>query len=212
MRENKPKNKPILPDRSSLDITDEKFDELTKLTVNMVENVEIDKSKDFAPMLMVHFRQFNDDLTLSDIQSAIVVVAGGFNPDTKQDILHSLGNEFFNRKHFPVAVFMISEAWMSHIKPEEYKAGAPRLMPSEDPNRKECIMIAGRTVYGECKVGINIPIIHDAEGIIRRDGENAVTKELEMYLLNNFFHVFSQVAGKVETTDEDIRPGRNPQR
>jgi hypothetical protein len=211
MRTNEPEQKPFMPDPSYMDITDEKFQDLTDITVKMVEETELGKSKDMAPMLMVRFREFDDKFMPSDIQGAVIVVAGGFDPDTKQDILRSIGRMHFEKRWFPVAVFMISEAWMSSITQEDYdKQGGVSVMPSQDPNRKECIMIAGRTTNGDCKVGVNIPIVHDKDGIMIRDGENMVTKELEMYLLNEFFWgFFEKVAGK-GNDDEDVRPGPGP--
>lgn len=204
MRTNEPEQKPFMPDPACLEITDEKFQELTDITVSMVEEAELGKNKDMAPMLMVHFREFDQNMMPSDIQGAILVIAGGFDTDTKQDALRALGRQFFEKRWFPVAVFMIAESWMSHMSKEDYeKAGGVTVMPSEDPNRKECIMIAGRST--DCRVGVSIPIIHDKDGIMIRDGENVVTKELEMYLLNHFFHgFFEKVAGK-GGDDEDIR-------
>lgn len=191
MRDNEPENKPLMPDASCIDITDEKFQELTDITVKMVEGAELGKSKDMAPMLMVHFREFDKNFMPSDIQSAVIVVAGAFEPNNKQSTLQAIGSKFYEKKWFPVAVFMIAESWMSEVKAEDYKKdGHVSVMPSEDPNRKECIMIAGRTTGGECKVGVMIPIVHDEDGIMVRDGENTATKELEMFLLNYFFQGF----------------------
>lgn len=176
-----------------MDITDGKFKELTDLTVSMVEDTELGKNKDMAPMLMVHFREMTQEpgkqMEVSDIQGAIVVIAGGFDDKTKNTTVRAIGKQFFDKKWFPVAVFMVSESWVSHIAPEDLD-NPDRPMPRDDPNREECIMIAGRTPAADCKVGVSIPIIHDSNGIMTRKGENIVVNELEMYLLNQFFHGF----------------------
>lgn len=210
MRTNEPTDKLFMPDPDSMDITDEMFQELTDITVEMVEETELGKNKDMAPMLMVHFREFDKSMMPSDIQGAVIVITGGFNPDTKHDMLRALGLQFFDKRWFPVAVFMVSEAWMSSVAQEEYKKeGYVPVMPSQDPNRKECIMIAGQTTNSDCKVGVSIPIGHDKDGIMIRDGGNTVTKELDMFLLNHFFWgFFEKVAGRVKEEggdDEDAR-------
>lgn len=188
-----------------MDITDEKFKELTDLTVSMVEETELGKHKDMAPMLMVHFREMiiepGKQMEISDIQSAIVVVAGGFDDKTKNQTVRAIGNQFFEKKWFPVAVFMVSESWVSHIAPEDLD-NPDRPMPRDDPNREECIMIAGRTPAGDCQIGVSIPITHDSDGVMIRKSENIVVHELEMYLLNQFFHGFFQkVMNKYKTAD-----------
>jgi hypothetical protein len=196
-RANEPEQQPFMPDSSCMDITDEKFKELKDITVNMVEECELGKNTDMAPMLMVHFREFDKEMMPSDIQGAVIVVAGGFGPETKHDMLEAIGVQFFNKRWFPIAVFMVSEAWVSMLKSTD--SYNPDMTPSKDPNRKECIMIAGRTIGSECKAGVMIPITHDDKGVMIRDGENTVTDSIDTILLDHFFHgFFSKIKGDVD--------------
>lgn len=192
MRSDKPKGYKYkaLPPPEAMDITDDKFKELTDLAVRMVEEQELGKNKSMLTTLIVHFREFVDgdnQVTLSDIQSSIVIIAGTFNNETKQPTVQAIGKEFFEKKWFPVAVFMVSESWVSEVSAEEIDL-PDRPMPSQDPNRKECIIIAGRTpATDDCKVGVMVPIIHDDDGNMIRAGENTVTNELDTHLLDQFF-------------------------
>lgn len=199
------------------DLTDEKFQELADITVSMVEAVAFKgDEKALDPVLFVHHRSFVEGGMMSDIEHSIVMIADGFGDEEhKRRTLRQIGARFFEEKLFPVAIFMASEAWMSTIDANDIKdVDLDKLpMPSQDPNRKECIMIAGRST--DCKIGVNIlniPIIHDKDGNMIRNGENVVTKELEMYLLNQFFHgFFEKVAGK-GGSDKDVRSKRDPLR
>lgn len=204
MRTNEPKKKLLMPSPDCMDITDEKFQELTDVTVKMVEETELGKNKSMYAMLMVHFREFNEQFMPSDIQGAVTVLAGGMsNAEEKHETIKHVGRMCFEKRWFPVAVFMVAESWQSKNYPKYKQA-------SEDPDRTECIMIAGKTPKNDCKVGIMIPLARDKDGTMIRGGDNMVTKEIETYLLNQFFWgFFEKVAGKMND-DEDIRPGPGP--
>lgn len=187
-----------MPDPASLDITDEKFQELTDITVKIVEDCDLG-NKRMCPALFVHFRQLNEQSVLGDIQHAVIVLAGGMaDKDQKHETIKRVGQQCFEKKWYPLAVFMAAESWRSE-KPDQYPQA------SKDPDRTECIVIAGRTINDDCKITIIIPLGRDKDGNMVRDGENVVWKEAEMYLLNNFFHgFFEKVAGK-GSKDEGIR-------
>lgn len=205
MRSNEPTNKPFIPDPDAIEITDEKFQELANQTVKMIEELELG-TDGMSPKMFIHFRTLEEGGMLSDIQSAVVVIAGAFNNDNKHELIAGIGRQFFEKRWMPVAVFMGSEAWMSNIKPEDLKADA-YVQPSKDPNRKECLMIAGRTSTNDgCQIGIMIPIKRDEKNNMVRDGENTVTKEIDSYLLNHFFYgFFEKVADRI--AKEKDKPG-----
>lgn len=198
MRTEKPTNKPFMPDPASMDIADEKFQELADITVRLVEDCDLGNTS-MCPALLVHFREFNEQFMPGDIQHAVIVLAGGMtDEDQKHETIKKVGRQCFDKQWFPVAVFMAAESWRSE-KPDQYPQA------SKDPDRTECIAIAGRTISDDCKIMIMIPLGRDKDGNMVRDGENKVTREVEMYLLNHFFHgFFEKVAGK-GSKDNDLR-------
>lgn len=209
-RDNEPKDNPFMPDPSSMDITDQQFMELCEMTVQMVNTVAFSgKEKSLMPVVFVHHRRFVEGNMLSDIEHTIVVIGQGFNDaDEKRSVMKKIGAKFFDEKLFPVAIFMASEAWMSmiNLKDRDKKdfdiSKLP--LPSKDPNRKECIMIAGKTTSGDCNIGIMIPIKRDENEYMQRDGEETRTKELETYLLNQFFHGFFHKIANKYTEEEKL--------
>jgi hypothetical protein len=196
-RSNEPKDKPFIPDPDAIEITDEKFQELADQTLKMIEELELG-TDGMSPKMFIHFRTLEEGGMLSDIQSAIVAIAAPFNNDNKHDLIAGIGRKFFEKRWMPVAVFMGAEAWMSDIKQEDYDA-VTFVPPSKDPNRKECLMIAGKTSTNDgCQIGIMIPIKRDEKNNMVRAGENTVTKEIDAYLLNHFFYgFFEKVANRI---------------
>lgn len=205
MREDKPTQSNFLPSPDAMDITDEKFKELADLTLKCIEAMVFDgKSKSLMPMLVVHHRKFVEGNMLSDMEQTLVSISSDFNDgEVKRQTIRAIGNKFFEDKLFPVAVFMASEAWMSTL-PEGTKEEDidKQPMPRDDPNRKEVVMIAGRTTAGECTVGITIPFKRDANEFMVKDGEVITTDALEMYLLNNFFRGFFEKIVSKYTMEE----------
>lgn len=192
MRTEKPTNRPVIPDPSCMDITDEKFKELTDITVRMIEDCDLGKSKDMSPVITIHFREFTEQFVPGDIQTAVMVLSGGMSDeDEKYETIKNTGRMCFAKKWFPVAVFLSAESWKSD-KPDQYPQA------SKDPDRTECIVIAGRTPGNECKIMVMIPIGRDMDGNMIRSGENVVTNKAETHLLNQFFYgFFEKVVGRL---------------
>lgn len=185
MRNNEPTQSAFAPDLSAMDISNEQFDKMTEQTVKMVENLGLN-AESMMPKLVVHHRHLVEGGMLSDISATLIAIADGFNDSNeKRQLLRNLGRKFYKDMEVPCAVFMASEAWTSVKIKENLNDG---LMPSQDPDRKEVLIISGRTMEGECKVGVSIPVRRDDKNIMRRDGENAVFKNsnIEMALLNQF--------------------------
>lgn len=184
MRDDKPYEKPFSPHPSDIEISDETYHELRELSIQLVEETILGKAKDMAPVLFVHYRRVNEDGMYGDLEHAIVVVADGFqDTESKYKTVFSLGKRFEQERMIPAAIFMGNEAWLSH-NPQ------PGLMPRDDPERKECIVIAGRSIGGECKSLTMIPISHDADGFIIRSGEDEKhpeAAEMKTPLLDQFF-------------------------
>lgn len=193
MRSDKPEKSNFLPPPEAMDITNEKFKELADMTLKCIEAVAFDgKSKSLMPMIAVHHRKFVEGNMLSDMEQTLVSIGSDFNDgEVKRQTMRAIGMKFFEDKLFPVAVFMASEAWMSQAPFGTSEEDIDKLpMPRDDPNRKEVVMIAGRTTGGECTIGITIPFKHDPNEFMVKDGEVITTDALEMYLLNNFFYGF----------------------
>jgi len=219
MRTNEPEQQPFMPDPSAMDITDEKFKELCDMTVRMVEKVGLHgKEKSLMPVIFVHHRSIVEGGMLSDIEHTVVGIADGFNDgDKKREIVRKIGRKIWDQKLLPVAIFMASEAWMSHIDVKDKKnVDLDNLpMPSKDPNRKECLMIAGRTISYDCKIGIMIPIKRDENDYMHRDMdlEEIKTKDLDMYLLNHFFHgFFEKLVSKYSMEEMEQMAAKNRNR
>lgn len=165
MRNETPSDQPFSPHPSDIEISDDKYHELREISIEMVSDTILGKAKEMAPVLFVHFRKFNEDGMLGDLEHAVVVVADGFgDTESKYKTVFNIGKRFEEEKMVPAAVFMGNEAWMSN-NPK------PGLMPRNDPERKEVIIIAGRSIGGECRSITMIPIGHDVDGLIIKDGE-----------------------------------------
>lgn len=204
MRTDKPEQQPFVPDPDAIEITDEKYHELREISIEMIQDTILGKVKDMAPVLFVHYRKFQESGMLGDLEHAIVMMTSGFgDTDTKFKTVFALGVKFNDERMVPAAVFMGSEAWISS-NPSSV------MMPRDDPDRKECIVIAGKSIGTECKSITMIPIGHDADGNIIRDGEdmkypNEAT--MESPLLDQFYYGFFSKAKKRH--DNEQRANRN---
>jgi hypothetical protein len=60
-------------------------------------------------------------------------------------------------------VFLVSEAWMSHVEPGQRTAP----MPSEDPKRREVLLISSLRLEGRQKRIAVIEMLRDTEGVVQ---------------------------------------------
>lgn len=202
MRSNEPVESRYVPDLSAVDISDQQFDQMTEQTVKMVEDLGLN-TVSMMPSLIVHHRHIVDNGALSDMSATLVGIGVDFNDGReKRNILRNLGRKFYDDHEIPCAVFMASEAWTSHKAKECLEDG---MMPSQDPDRKEVLLVSGRTIAGECKVGVSIPVKRDDKDIMHRDGKNMVFKNenIDMSLLNQFLVGFFEPAMKRFTKNLD---------
>jgi hypothetical protein len=92
--------------------------------------------------------------------------------DNRQNALYSLGRAFGNDPNRPIsqvdAIFSSSEAWYS--KHDKDTAKIPR--PSQDPNKKEVVFIAGMTRWGE--------IFFKAYEILEKDHKRILIENKEL--------------------------------
>lgn len=192
MRDNTPSEQSFTPDPSSLEISDETYRKLHDLSIEMVKETILGKAREMCPVLFVHFRQIDKESgMLGDLQHAVVVIACGFG-DKKRETIFDIGKQFSEKQMIPAAVFMGAESWMSR-KP---KAG---VIPSQDPDREEVIVIQGKSIGKECSSMTTIPISRNEDGFIIQSGEPFVMPDkgtLETPLLDQFYYGFFDKAMK----------------
>lgn len=191
-----------MPPFEALEITDEKFKEFADATLKVIEENDLGKGG-MNPVLFIHARPWQER-QLGDIEGMVVVIDQEFNnQEIKTKVLKQIGAQVAQMKLIPVAVFMASEAWMSMGTKEQPLD--MNLMPSQDPNRKECIIVAGKTIMRDCQIGMMIPIKRDKDGNMIRDGETTITHEIGTFILNQFFiGYFEQATG--QKVGEQNRP------
>jgi hypothetical protein len=176
-----------------LEISDAKFKELFDSFRIMIEETSFGK-KSVPPLLSLEFRQIKDGMP-GDVEGALIVVDADFGDhDAKREMLQKVGAQCFVKGWYLVSVMMSSEAWMSSRKKEDPDFSLP---PSKDPNRKECIMIAGRTLMGEIKMGHMIPVERDKDDNMIKGGEPTSTSELDTLLLDHVLIGFRKAAMKI---------------
>jgi len=182
-----------IPDPSCFEITDAKFDELFNTYRVMIEETSFGKDN-VPPSISIHYRQFENGMP-GDIESALIIIDRDFNDaDEKRDIMRKIGRQCFAKCWIMVSVCMASEAWMSTRSKDNPNL---ELAPSKDPSRKECIMIAGRTLMGECKKCCMIPVSRDQENKFIKTAEpEIITSELDTFLLDHLLDGFREAISK----------------
>lgn len=187
MRTNQPEGG-FLPGPDCFEITDDKFNELFDGYSKMIEETSIGQTS-IMPCLSLHFRQLKDGMP-GDVEGALIFINADFNEtDEKQKIMEQVGAQCLAKRWILVCAFMSSEAWMSTRNITEPNL---EVRPRDDPNRKEAIVIAGRTLMGECKRGCLIPIGRDTENKFIKGGDVMVTDKIDTFLLDHIFIGFQK--------------------
>lgn len=124
---------------------------------------------------------------------------GGWNIDlcvfeefneNRYDLLGGLGVKYGQDQKPVVAAYLVSEVWVSVQDPEERAAHPDNCVaPSEDPDRKEAVMVCGMSLDLDAKMMV---------AIIERDEEKATLQLedgqaslVESPLLKQFFRYFA---------------------
>lgn len=157
-----------------------------------------------------------------ELERAIVMMV---NPDfedsqKKFDTFQAMGYKFAEDNRNVIAVFQISEAWVSQ---QEKNESGEFMRPSEDPNRAEAIIVAGLTVDGRSnfsatsfeKVTDKKVIFTKTPQVFKYDPD-AKNQEFQNNLLGEFFKGYLKgMAPKVMskelglTTEELLRKIKN---
>lgn len=182
-------NNPTGFDPATLDITDETFMEYLESAIRFSRALA-EGNKSMTPGVLIFGRRWDEKTgTFGDIEALAVAVAKDFNEhDEKLSFMKQVGAKLMYDKMAPVAMFLASEAWMSHQRRE---SPGPFIQPRHDPERKEVIMIAGRTTQGDCKAIVIIGLHRDGEDRMRLDGKiDKMTdaKRIDTRLLDGVLH------------------------
>jgi hypothetical protein len=117
-------------------LTDAEFNNGLDLSVKWVENCLEDRTHtDFTPTLLVYtLREGIRDFGVS------IVVMPNFEMDKRHEILDHMGTMFGADKQLVVAIYFVTEAWISSAAEDGKRKYA---LPEQDPERREAISVAG---------------------------------------------------------------------
>lgn len=138
---------------------------------------------------------------LYDMEYIVLDIDGWNDYDVRKAWLKKIGQDWADRGKQPCAVFMISEAWLSHQaanQPRQYKVAG------DDPNRKEVALVAGNTADRR-GVFVACEMTRDAQEQIANVGEPQYnwdldrTGKLQLYLLDAFWEGYlPQVVSEIK--------------
>ncbi len=197
-------NKQAMPDEAREGMrkmwSDEDFNkELRELVDMEVKGIDEGKADGVTPKMVVVCSK--DGKIGGELERAIVVmmVNDEFNDhDKRMQIFGGLGAKFADEGFNVLSIYQISEAWMSTQVAKDAKG--EYLPPSQDPNRTECIIIAGMTIDGRNnmasvpfqRVGVNDKKVIFAKSPVYMDFKDDKS-ETEAYLLQSFFQKYLEV-------------------
>ena len=94
-----------------------------------------------------------------------------------------------NDELYPVAVFTVSEAWLAKYSKEDLENGAPKMSPSESPDKLEVLIVGGMSVNKLSCLTIYEIIRDEKERITlkKRDDLSREIEEEEVPVLSRFF-------------------------
>lgn len=132
----------------------------------------------------------------------------GFNtPLEKKLAMKAVAASIYNERLLPVAVGLVSEAWMAHETKEQVESGKRRyLQVADNPDRKEVAFIAAASFYrpdGKPLTCFDVRYVsRDKDDQISWDGDwlskDGESKNMDASILDNFFRSFVAFASKSE--------------
>lgn len=111
--------------------------------------------------------------------------------DTKYNTLEAIGSILGEEHKAVVAIFLVSEAWLSTCTTDEVEKH-PYRKAGDDPNRQEAAIVAGRTLDNRHSMSMSI-LNRDGDGNIRTVGATETdydlmrTGKLRSDLLDTFY-------------------------
>lgn len=82
--------------------------------------------------------------------------------DGRAEMMACVGAHFAQQKMRPVAILLITEAWASKC---DKNGKMPSCLPSDNPDRKEVLMLSGATIDGRQNT-LMLPITRDVDNVI----------------------------------------------
>lgn len=191
----------IPEEESSMGLTESEFMEKAQMCLDWVQNVEIG-SEDVTPTFIVLHKEV--DLAAKKVGEEVhmniyKLATNEFNThDGKRKLFEAIATDHFNNRHFPVATFLVSEAWVSSVKLKDMPKDFVPTPPSDDPNRTEAIMIMGMAYPLQKNYMATIRIMRNADGIIGQVGEPVIAYDkMSLPLLMLFW---SKISSLIRTT------------
>lgn len=197
MRDNQPSDKPPLPplERSAFELTEAKFDDMMKNAWESMSAV-MKGEKSLSPVVFVFYKEVEDELQIGDIKLAVLVITNDFNDwKTKSATLRQIGEMCFEKQWFPIAAFLGSEVWVGKNT---------SMMPSQDPQRVEAIVLAG---ISSDYTKMRLAHLVRAEDKTISMGEDIATPEgatAEAPLLGQLFAGFGRKADELVESRPDL--------
>lgn len=158
--------------------------ELVRQQQDMVNHWLEDKPTSYLPHLLVLTKEGPDAKECLELYALAVEFS---EEEEKFRTLQMIGREIHLRKTFPIAAVLSAEAWAA-----SQSADAPHVQPRDHPERREVIVIFGRTLMGLAAT-CQAPITRDAsDGMTLGEFGEIVTERLRMRLLDQLFLGFHQ--------------------
>lgn len=203
MRDNQPTDGGAVMDMSAFELSAEKFNECANEVLKYIEHASMEASKDEEtkagppPALIVYTKQVaNDEGQLSDLERTCIIIDSGWDTaEAKRKTLRKIGIKFYELKVFPIAAFLICEAWVSRSKER------PTMMPSEDPNRTEVVMVDWATLSKDESILIAREIIRDSNGVVTGFKEEFRSAEGKSFVMAPFWDGFLNPLGTLKKKD-----------
>lgn len=148
-------NEPLTPENTVL--TDEQFKEHVKNHREAAQDSINGDDDHFIPRLTVIIRKEDgtEELVVCVLNLPLNEV------EEKQQALFMCGEKFYNEQKIVIGIVFSSEAWMSRQDKKEYKEKP--VMPRDDPNKVEVVIVAGSGLKAGQKHMVSIPIWRDGK-------------------------------------------------
>lgn len=111
--------------------------------------------------------------------------------DGKESTMKTLAERLYEEHKIPLAVVLVTEAWVARMNEKEMK----NMTPSQHPMRKEVIMVAALTLTGYC-AWTHAPISHEANTIgdfASFDREHWNEAKSRPYLIGKLYYHFMEI-------------------
>lgn len=127
-------------------LSDERLNDGLTMAVKWVEDCLADKKHtDFTPTMLVHAMEEGDE------EIAVTVAAmPGFEMAKRYETLAMLGAKFGEDKVTVVAIYFVTEVWISSSNADGSRKYA---MPEQDPDRREAVNVAALSFDGRAAMG-----------------------------------------------------------